>query len=186
MYWYKTIIKSTAKCLPLALAVGFNACSSPAPVAEPLAEDQLFDIPSFFQKEIDALTKLQPQISKTVMKDKVKENKTLKIKSWDTELSSFKGIDLRKTAYKGFIHRDSAEDKVIYTFTDDKIDLSKVEITYQHHQPYAITIERKVDNLLYNTVEKLNYIKGKSYSVEKQQKVLVLGESNYAIAGTIQ
>ena len=186
MYWSKINIKSTLAGLLLSCSLGFQSCSTANPPLAIIEDHELFDLPLFIQNQIDSLNIANPLVLKSVSKDQHSEEKTMHIDSWEIELSSLKSVDLRKGAYKGFIRKDSTNNKVTYTFESEDVDLSKVEISYLNEMPTQIEVERKVNNLLYDTVEKLSYAIGKTYYVEKVQNVWILGENNYVIKGTIQ
>lgn len=143
-----------------------------------------FDLPAYFQKEIDLLSKANPVIEKTVSKDDLEETKRLKIKDWELEFSSFKNIDLNKSAYAEFIQVDSTNGVLQYSFNNPKSDLSCVRIEMDSlGQPKVISIQRDVVNNLYHTAEFLVYEKGKYYLVEKKQDVKVMGDNQYRVLG---
>ncbi|MNY52472.1 hypothetical protein D3C86_1881460 [compost metagenome] len=49
-----------------------------------------------------------------------------------------------------------------------------------------VIIERKVDNSLYSSNEKLTYDVDSSYQIEKDQDILILGRSQYKIRGKLK
>ncbi|GAA4130809.1 hypothetical protein GCM10022216_00240 [Sphingobacterium kyonggiense] len=150
----------------------------------PNGKPKYFDLPDYFQKEIDLLSKANPEIEKTVSKDDLEETKRLKIKDWELEFSSFKNIDLNKSAYAEFIQVDSANNVLQYSFNNPKSDLSCVRIEMDSlGQPKIISIQRDVVNNLYHTAEFLVYEKGKYYLVEKKQDVKVMGDNQYRVLG---
>jgi len=143
-----------------------------------------FDIPSYFQKEIDSLASANPDINKTVKKDDSEEIKKLKIKDWKIELSSFQAIDLNKSAYAGFVKVDTVDSVLQYSFTNPKLDLSCVRIKLdQSGKAEMISIQKEVRNTLYKTSEFLVYEKNKFYLVEKNQQVKVMGDNYYKVQG---
>lgn len=186
MYWSNIFIKATIAGLLLSCNIGLHSCSETSSKHASINNGELFDIPTFIEREIALLKKANPKVLKSVSKDLHNEEKLISIDSWDNELSSFKSVDLRKGVYKGFINKDSTDNIVTYTFQSDDVDLSKVEIIYSGDLPTQIKIERKVNNLLYDTKEVLSYTVGKNYTVEKVQDVWILGESKYLINGRIQ
>ena len=50
-------------------------------------------------------------------------------------------------------------------------------------KPEMVSIERKVESSLYTTTEFLAYEKDNFYLVEKDQKVLLLGDNFYRVEG---
>ncbi len=162
----------------------FSACNSKIETQKTGSQEKFFDIPTFFQQEINALSIQNPDIKKTVKKDDKEETKTLKIKDWNTELSSFQAIDLNKQAYAGYIKVDTSDSVIQYSFTNPDLDLSCVRIKLDKKgNPEIISIEKEVRNTLYNTAEFLVYEKNKFYLVEKNQHVKVMGENYYKVQG---
>ena len=141
------------------------------------------DLSQYFKIEIERLKRLNPEITKTVLKDNEEETKDILIKDWETELSSFASIDLNKPAYKGLFKKDSSQNIVTYSFTDEKLDLSKVILQYKSNSIEKIEVFRKSDNLLYTTKEILTYEPNKQYIVDKKQHVWILGDTHYIIKG---
>lgn len=185
MFWYtkKCAIKTTAAGL-LSLAAVVSSCTS-ATDQEKKKIDPEFDIPSFFENEIRLLNASKPKVTKTVHKDSISETKQLNIADWEKELANFTSIDLNKPAYQGTYSKDSVGNSVTYTFQDPSVDLSVVKIVYENGAPAVFSIKRANKNLLYDTEEQLEYIKNKSYSVDKTQTVKLLGSQHYHIQGVI-
>lgn len=188
MYWCtkrKININQIVTAAFLAAVTTITSCSSSSTQQENNIRQE-FDIPSFFKKETNLLNSAKPTVRKTVEKDAAAETKDMVISDWDRELASFLSIDLNKSAYQGLIQKDSSDYKVKYTFKDTTLDLNYVEITYRANQPLIITIERSTSNLLYDTNEILQYIKGQSYRIDKKQKVRGFNQQHYIISGKIE
>lgn len=189
MSWYINYYKKQkAVALGLlSLSVGLSlSCESPSAEKKRNLVAPEFDLPSFFHKEIAALNAAKPKIKKTVQKDSISETKELIIADWNKELTSFLAVDLNKAAYRGAFQKDSTDHTVVYTFTDSSVDLSSLKIVYVDNIPTQFTIKKSTQNLLYNTSENLEYIKGKSYSIDKLQSVYMLGTQHYKIMGIIE
>lgn len=167
-------------------AVFFLSCSdakSTNPTSSSVKNDY-FDTQSFFQTEVDSLKKLNPEIEKTVSKENETETKTLKIKNWENELSSFTAIDLQKPAYSSEFKIDTTGNQVNYVAKNPELDVQRVTIKLNEaKEPIEIIVEKSTKNMLYSTDEKLTYAKGLKYSVEKNQSILVLGDNRYLIQG---
>ncbi|TJZ63115.1 hypothetical protein FAZ15_02120 [Sphingobacterium olei] len=182
MFWYKQHKYSVFKAIGiLSLASALFSCTSTDTSTK--GQVKLFDLPSFFQSEIKRLKKINPTITKTVRKDSISEVKQIKIDNWDTELSSFVSTDINKPAYDGFVDVDSVDNLVTYTVTSPDLDLSCIQILYKNEKVSDVIIERKVKNSLYNTTEFLEYRKDDSYTVEKNQSVIAVGDNYYKIEG---
>jgi len=173
MYWWINFI----------VAIFLFACNSTPQHTK--QEKKEFDLPAYFQREIKHLSSTDKEIVKTVSKDDVSETKTIRV-DWKKELAAFAAIDINKPVYAGYIRKDSSDRTVTLRIDDPKLDLSMIRIRYdEQNEPFEITIQRKTDNLLYDTIEKLYYRKNKSYRIEKQQKVWILGTNHYTIAGSL-
>lgn len=148
-----------------------------------VAKLDAFDVPNYFKNEISRLQRDNSPIIKTVHKDSLTETKELQIADWESELASFISTDINKPAYHGYIKKDSVANLVTYTILNKDLEISSIQLTYAHHQVDAIAIDRKIKNSLYTTTEHLVYRKNKSYSVEKNQAVKLMGNTYYKIEG---
>ena len=178
-------IKNIQILAAVIITAAFSSCSTGNQEKKDSSnQEKYFDIPAFFQKEIDSLASINPEINKTVKKDDQEESKKLKIKDWQIELSSFQAIDLNKPAYAGFVKVDSTDSLIQYSFTNPELDLSCVRIKLNKEgNPEMISVEKEVRNTLYKTSEFLVYEKDKFYLVEKNQQVKVMGENYYKVQG---
>lgn len=185
MYWF--INSNRLKFLTAVIlftAVTLSCNSRNTSQQNNLSNIKHFDIPNYMQNEIDSLQNLNPLIHKTVIKDTVEETRSLHIKNWDTEFSSFKSIDLNKPAYSEYIKVDTIENVLEYSFENADLDLSCVRISLdQDGNPHMISIQKKIKNNLYKTSELLVYEKSKFYMVEKDQDVKVMGQNYYKVLG---
>lgn len=184
MYWYKNI-KRTA-LLSTGAVLFFFSCDNPINTVVEQKNSTYFDMPAYFQSQINNLTKANPLVLKQVVDNDGEEEKEMHISNWSTELSSFTTIDLNKPAYVGYIIKDSTDNIVNYTFTKEDLDLNSVQIVYKNNTPIQITIDKTTKNILYQTDEKLVYISDSLYSVQKLQKVIWMSPSNYKIIGFIK
>lgn len=189
MFWYTNklhpIIRSTKAVIIVCITAFASSCTS-ATNNTPKNNHTEIDIPAFFQNEIALLNSTKPEVTKTVKKDSVSETKRLIIADWEKELANFTSIDINKAAYRGAYQKDSIGNTVTYNFKDSALDLSSVKIVYDNGIPLIFTIRKATKNLLYDTEENLEYIKGKSYSVDKIQAVKALGSNHYQIKGVIE
>lgn len=185
MYWYNENYKRWKAVAAAAVTALLFSCGTNE---KPAAKNRPFiDIPAFFKEEVKSLSARRPNVVKTVTKDTVSERKELQVENWANELSSFMTVDLNKPAYAGHLQKDSTANTVIIQSLDPAIDISRVEIQYgADGKPHEFLIKRTIKNSLYETRETLHYKKGASYSLEKHQSVLVLGDKYYRIEGIIE
>ncbi|WP_164112473.1 MULTISPECIES: hypothetical protein [Sphingobacterium] len=179
------MIRITKAVSILCITAFTSSCTSASNNAHN-SNDLEIDIPSFFQNEIALLNSKRPTVTKTVKKDSISETKQLTVSDWQKELANFTSIDINKAAYRGSYHKDSIGNTVTYSFKDSALDLSSLKIVYDNGIPSIFTIKKVTKNLLYDTEENLEYIKGKSYSVDKTQVVKALGSHHYQIKGRIE
>lgn len=188
MYWYTN--KKKIKMLTVLLTLGtgniLTSCNSKADNEMFVEKKTYFDIPAYFSQEISSYEKNNPLVLKTVFNDGQSEQKEIHLSDWNIELSPFLGVDLNLPVYQGLILKDSSNNEVQYTFTDDKLDLKKVKIIYDKTEAIQFEIEKITKNSLYRTTEKLLYQKGKMYTIHKTQKVILLDENDYKISGEIK
>jgi len=186
MYWYTNIKKSKKITTLIFFGVVhfFVSCESPAKqLNADNAKQSFFNIPGYFEEQVQKLNNSNPLVSKTVATNQEDEQKDVHISNWDVELSPFLSVDLNKVAYLSEIVKDSTDNSVTYSLPNDKFDLNKVTIIYNDGKPSVFEVERTTKNMLYETREKLRYEEGKSYRIEKNQKVILLGLHNYLITG---
>lgn len=188
MYWYTNIKKNLRLAIlsTIGIASLLMSCESNDLSENVANKSSYFDIPDYFDKQIAELQKNNPLVLKTVYTNQVSEEKELKIADWKSELSSFLTVDLNKPAYQGSILKDSVDNTVNYRFTSDKADISNVSITYENNIPTLFRIEKQTKNFLYKTDEILIYQPHKMYSINKSQKVILLGANDYEIKGEIK
>lgn len=184
MFWLIKIIKNTALAVGIMLSTAcFYACESSITPSKKTVERQ-FDLPAFFDREIKRLATDNKEIIKTVSTDDNSESKNVVIDNWSKELSAFAAIDLNKSAYLGYVEKDSSDHLVTLRINNPDLEVSEVVIRYdEQNTPAEIIITRRIQNFLYTTKEKLSYRKNKDYNIEKQQDVWMLGSHRYRIQG---
>ncbi|TKB96800.1 hypothetical protein [Pedobacter cryophilus] len=140
-----------------------------------------FDLKDYFSKTALQLNKINPTINKSVSKNNIEETQNLTIKNWNQELALFIESDINKAAWKDSYIKDSTATKTTYTANDEDLRTQKIELFFENGILAKIKINSKVDNLLYQTKEDLEFIPDSAYSIKKYQKVILLGENNYLI-----
>lgn len=139
---------------------------------------------SFFNSEIEKLTKLNPTVEKTVIKDSDEEVKSLKIPNWQNELSGFIAADITKNADASLYNFREEDCQTIYQAKDPGLAIQYLAVEHDlKGKIRQVVIERKVDNSLYSSEEKLTYDVDSLYQIEKNQDILILGKSHYKIIG---
>lgn len=187
MYWFpkNKISKINTALMSFGAVIFFVSCES-ANQTSNNREEKYFDIPSYFENQISRFQQEDPLVQKTVITNAESEQKELKIINWTNELSAFLAVDLNKPAYQGHIKKDSIGSEVKYSFSGKDVDLKTVRILYENKNPIKIEIDKKNKNFLYQTDEKLLYIKDSLYTIEKNQKPFLMKANSYKITGIIK
>ncbi|UZJ64520.1 hypothetical protein OKW96_19475 [Sphingobacterium sp. KU25419] len=97
----------------------FWSCNNEKSVQQ--TKGSTLSLDSFFNAEIEKLTKLNPTVEKTVAKDLDSETKSLKIANWHTELSGFIAADITKDADPNLYDFKEVDCKTIYKAKDDRL-----------------------------------------------------------------
>lgn len=142
-----------------------------------------FDLKTYFNKTATELNSKKILVDKTVSKNELSENKKIEIKDWKTELALFIEADINKPAWKDSYIKDSTAAKIIYNAKDSDLKTQRIEIEFKNGIPIQFKINTKMDNILYHTTEELKFYPDSVYSIDKHQKVMLMGKNNYLIKG---
>lgn len=185
MYWYRHIRKPIlAICCFAVIACAVSCSSNDTATGE---KRDYYPIHDFFRKEVDSLQRANPTVSKSVGKGNEQETKEVHIKNWENEMGAFLSVDLSKPAYEGMYSVDSSDNSIIYTALSPDVDISLLHIGFNAQgQIDSIEIVKSTSNILYQNKEKLTYKRGVSYTLTKNQDILLLGANVYHIIGELQ
>ncbi|KQM77290.1 hypothetical protein ASE74_18795 [Pedobacter sp. Leaf216] len=145
-----------------------------------------FDVKGYFEKEINRLQKLNPEVNKTVSINGAAENKIAKIANWTKELAIFVNADINKTSWKGSFKIKEQNGVDSYISDNKKIPIKKVSITWKGEKADKIEIIVDNKNILYRSLDTLTYFPDSLYSIKKQQKIRLLNEKKYSIVGKLK
>ncbi|MBK0378263.1 hypothetical protein [Mucilaginibacter segetis] len=182
MYWFKPCFKIIALGCGIFVLCGWYACKPE--IKETGATLAYFDLKDYFRADSARLTRLNQPVIKTVSHNGDTETKKVHIANWGQELNLFKESDINKPAWKASYTIQKAGDSLVYTAKYPELKTRRISI----HKDIAdkvtsIYIYNKSENILYSTSEKLTYIPGAYYLIEKDQHVKVIGENDYKIKG---
>ena len=168
----------------LIIAVAFSIPSCKPDNLKEGAVNEYFDIKGYFDKNIAQLKKQQHTITKIVVHNGTAESKTVEISNWDTELALFTESDINKPAWKGSYTKLDSAGTVTYTANSTDLRTRRIVIckTEDGHVN-QLSIYNEINNALYKTSETLNYYPDSGYTIEKYQKVKLLGANTYKITG---
>ena len=160
----------------------FAACNSAAPKKQD-AKLAYFDLKDYIAKETKRLTALNPEIDKTVIVNKAREQKKVKIADWPKELSSFSDADINKSAWQGLFIADKTKDSETYISDNEKVPVKSLNISYKDGKIYGIRLLISNTNSVYTSNDTLSYFPDSLYQVKKIQNIRLLNEKNYTITG---
>jgi hypothetical protein len=142
-----------------------------------------FSINDYFKNEVLRLSKNNPSILKTVVVSGKAEQKTLQIKNWQQELSSFTDADINKASWKGSFLLAKTDTSEIYTSQSDKIPVKKLIVVKENDKVKRIKIFLVNENNLYTSNDSLVYIPDDFYEIKKTQKIKLMDNKKYVIQG---
>jgi len=140
-----------------------------------------FDIKGFFEEEAVRLAQENPIVSKTIVKNSVKEEKLIKIKNWKQELDLFMESDINKPSWTSSYNIKENGDTTLYTALTPDLRTREIQIVKKGNHIHSLTIKNKVRNKLYESSENLFYFPDSIYRIDKSQDVKVIGINNYSI-----
>jgi len=179
----KNIGKALSICMLGAL---LNSSCTSAVENNGNAASGYFDMVTFMKQEIKTLKQSNPDVRKTVSKNKDEETRVLKISDWEAELNSFIQSDINKSANKGLYKVDQVNLETHYTALQPNLSTQKMSITKDADGHIrSIYIQKFTDNLLYNNQEELFFYPDSAYEIHKIQTIPLLGTNNYDIKGII-
>jgi hypothetical protein len=178
MYWYKL--------RPVLVVFLLMAASCKPEVKDDKGQLEYFDIKKYFNAEALRLAKQYPHITKTVSYNGQAETKTVTIKHWQQEFSSFIESDINKPAWRDSYVAKTGDGAVTYIASDTTLHTRKLAIFLDQKQKdkvIRIEITNVTSNMLYKTKEELVYVPDSIYIIQKNQKVRLLGNNDYKITG---
>ena len=148
------------------------------------AVKEYFDIKGYFANNIAQLKKQHHPVTKTVVHNGTAETKTVEIGNWDAELALFTESDINKPAWSGSYTLQDSAGAVIYTAKDANLKTRRIVISKKNDGSVKqISVYNQIDNVLYTTRETLQYFADSAYTIDKYQKVRLLGANIYKITG---
>ena len=146
-----------------------------------------FDLDSFFLKEASRLQIINPEVSKSVSRNSVKQTKNVSGITWKNELSLFAESNINKPAWKDSYKIIQNKNELIYQSLDSNLRTREIRISKNKNGAIQkITIENQTINRLYQSYEKLIYIPDSIYQIDKKQHILLIGDNHYRIRGILK
>lgn len=156
------------------------------PAAEKTFDPPYEDIKGFFEAEVTRLTISRSIVDKTITQNETSETKKRIQIDWKNELNLFSGSDINKAAWKDSYKIIKDSSSIVYIAIDTNLRTREIRIKKDSSgKPRNILIRNCSKNYLYESTETLIYIPDSAYSIEKYQKVILLGKNNYLIKAKI-
>ncbi len=168
-----------------------TACSKePSPANNTSTEQVYFSLKDFFEGEIEKLQSQQIVLHKDAYLNEKVEKKALHEIDWTTEFHSFVNSDINKPAWKDSYRTDSLANKlgqmqINYTALNPDLRTQEIVVSFGKDAitPVLIRVVNQSQNPIYDSVERLQYEVGKSYSIENEQKIMWMEGDKFKIKG---
>jgi len=165
----------------------FIILSSCKPVAEKSFEAPYEDIKGFFESEVIRLNKNKSVVNKTITQNELSETKEGIQIDWENELSLFTGSDINKAAWQDSYRILKDSSTITYLAIDTNLRTREIRIKKDSSSKIRqILIRNSSKNYLYESTETLMYIPDSTYSIDKFQKVILLGKNKYLIRAEVK
>ena len=156
------------------------------PATDKAFEAPYEDIKGFFEAEAIRLNKNGSTVDKSITQNEISETKAGIQIDWKNELSLFSGSDINKAAWQDSYKIIKDSTSIAYIAIDTNLRTREIRIKKDSNgKPRHILIRNSNKNYLYESTETLIYIPDSAYSIEKYQKVILLGKNNYLIRAEI-
>ncbi|MDP9048973.1 MAG: hypothetical protein M3N14_12620 [Bacteroidota bacterium] len=181
MCWYKT--KAGILSVFISGMILLSGCRPD--IKETGATLTYFDLKGFFTTETALLIRAHKVVLKTVTHNGVTETKKVRIDDWGREFDLFIGSDINRPAWKNSYNITLSGDFLIYRAKYPELKMHQMLIKKDNGKVRWILIFNRTKNLLYQTDEKLSYFPDSLYTIEKDQRVRLMGSNTYKIQGMI-
>ncbi|WP_090603126.1 hypothetical protein [Parapedobacter koreensis] len=163
------------------------SCSNPDGSQSISSQNVYFSLGDYFTQEADRLQQRAPDIAKTVSKNGETESRDTRIGNWKNELELFIDSDINKPAWQHSYRIDSTATSLTYTSLDPALRTEQIRIEKDANDDInRIHIVNRVNNMLYQTNEQLDYYPDSLYRIIRKQQVRIIGASSYTVNGIIQ
>jgi hypothetical protein len=184
MYWYKKIPGSLFIAGVMMLFFCISGCRPD--IKESSGALKYFDLKGFFTADVARLNKLKKTVVKTVTHNGVTQSKKVSIDNWERELDLFIGSDINRPAWKDSYNITISGNILLYEAKYPELKMRQMLIKKDKDKvKWILIFNRTKRNLLYQTYEKLSYFPDSLYTIEKDQRVRLMGHNTYTVRGSI-
>ena len=162
------------------------ACSNPKKAVQPVA---YFDIPFFFEKQIESLASKKSGVSKQVEINGKSARVVKDSVNWNKELALFRLFNLNKASFIGKFKVDSVihGDRLTlsYESNNNNIGIKSVRIQLTKNAVNWITATKSDQNTLFTNSLSLRFTVDSGYSISGVERLNGLAKSNYTVSALI-
>jgi hypothetical protein len=166
---------------------GLPACS--APTKKSVQPIHYFDVPGFFERQVQWLEKEKPGLEKRVETNGKSANVREDSINWDKELAVFLSINLNKAAFIGKISVDSVVQgnrlTVSYTTNDKKMDLKSVRVQFTNDSVNWIEARKSEQNALFTNSLFVRFRCDSGYTISGVERITGVAKSSYNVSARI-
>ncbi len=166
--------------------LALSSCGNPERVSNASTPHSTpyFSLADYFEREAARLQQRNPEIIKTVTKNRDAEQKKIHVVDWRKEFALFIDADINKPAWQSSYRVDSTGSYITYTRTDSTLRTKELRVKKSDSGTVThVRVTNQVGNMLYQTEEQLDYYVDSLYRIMKQQHVRIIGESHYTVTG---
>ena len=151
-----------------------------------LNKELLFDVPAFFEGEINQEKQNYSSLNKSFLYDNKTDSQVMIKFNAEKELNDFLELDLNKPAYVGAFKKseiklDSGSFVLMYESTQKGVDLKKVEIVFRNKTPQSLKFYFEESNNLYESGKELFYEVNKGFVKSGYQRTKFKDPVKYRI-----
>lgn len=163
------------------------SCNSPADgkaAANAMPVAPYFSLADYFNQEATRLQQINPEIVKTVSKNGDEEQRKIRVANWKEEFALFIDADINKSAWQHSYRVDSTSTSLTYTSIDSTLRTKAIRLEKSETGAVIhVRVTNRVNNMLYQTDEQLDYYVDSLYRIIKAQHVRIIGKSHYTVTG---
>jgi hypothetical protein len=144
-----------------------------------------FNLAKIVQTDIDSNTKNSCGEEKIINVNNKQEKQTINSLDWQKEMQLLLDCDMNKPSWKGKFNVDTLwkQDSTMYSITyyslSNKIQVKRLCVEYANNNEIAtITIDKKINSILFSNRQQIIYQPGQSFTVSSQQKAFFMNDFN--------
>lgn len=162
-------------CAGMALSIVILFFSSCENKTEENFNPKYFDLKNYFENEAAEMQQQKFLLKKSITKGNETESKIFNAVDWKSEFAPFMECDINRLPWLNSYRTDSSavgENIFLkYTAIDSALSVKTIHILFKNNKPLSVQIIRKTDKQFFDHTTYLNFVAGKSYSIDDWQKI---------------